>query len=69
VCGEAAADPALALVLTGLGVTSLSAAPSALPDVRAALASHTLADCRRLADLALSAPDAQTARTAVTTAL
>jgi phosphoenolpyruvate-protein phosphotransferase (PTS system enzyme I) len=69
VCGEAAADPALALVLTGLGVTSLSAAPGRLPDVRAHLASHTLDDCRRLADLALSAPDAQTARTHVTTAL
>ncbi|MBL0781514.1 phosphoenolpyruvate--protein phosphotransferase, partial [Streptomyces albidoflavus] len=31
VCGEAASDPLLALVLTGLGVTSLSAAPAACP--------------------------------------
>ncbi len=65
VCGESAADPALALVLTGLGVTSLSAAPAALPDVRAALATHTLADCRELADLARTAPDAATARSRV----
>src|SRR3954452_602766 len=34
VCGEAASDPLLALVLVGLGVTSLSMAPSSLPSVR-----------------------------------
>ncbi|MFF2145704.1 phosphoenolpyruvate--protein phosphotransferase [Kitasatospora sp. NPDC058190] len=62
VCGEAAADPALALVLVGLGITSLSAAPAALPEVRAALASHTLAQCRELAELALLANDAADAR-------
>ncbi|MFH9352216.1 phosphoenolpyruvate--protein phosphotransferase [Kitasatospora sp. NPDC017646] len=62
VCGEAAADPALALVLVGLGITSLSAAPAALPEVRAALAAHTLAQCRELAELALLADDAATAR-------
>ncbi|MEJ3744341.1 phosphoenolpyruvate--protein phosphotransferase [Actinomycetes bacterium KLBMP 9797] len=54
VCGEAASDPRLAVVLVGLGVTSLSMAPVALPAVRAALAAHTLADCRRLAAEALS---------------
>jgi phosphotransferase system enzyme I (PtsI) len=53
VCGEAAADPELAVVLAGLGVTSLSMAPSAIAEVRAALAEHTLADCRRLAAKAL----------------
>ncbi|MEE1782798.1 phosphoenolpyruvate--protein phosphotransferase [Streptomyces sp. SP17BM10] len=62
VCGEAAADPALALVLVGLGVTSLSAAPASLPEVRAALATHTLAECRELAELALLADDAVTSR-------
>lgn len=65
VCGEAASDPALALVLVGLGVTSLSTAPACLPEVRAALAAHTLADCRTLADLARQAPDALTARAEV----
>ncbi|MFK4687708.1 phosphoenolpyruvate--protein phosphotransferase [Streptomyces pristinaespiralis] len=65
VCGEAAADPLLALVLVGLGVSSLSAAPSCLGDVRATLAAHTLDDCRRLAALALAAPDATAARAAV----
>ena len=38
VCGEAAADPALAPVLVGLGVTSLSMTARALPDVGAVLA-------------------------------
>lgn len=49
VCGEAAADPKLAPVLVGLGVTSLSMAPSAIPEVRAALIEYTLADCRAMA--------------------
>ena len=56
VCGEAAADPKLALVLVGVGITSLSMAPSALAEVRAALAAHTMADCRRLAAQALTVP-------------
>jgi phosphotransferase system enzyme I (PtsI) len=62
VCGEAASDPALAVVLVGLGVTSLSMAPRAIPAVRAALAERTLDECRRLAAAALSAADAVTAR-------
>lgn len=53
VCGEAAADPRLAPVLVGLGITSLSMAPSAIADVRAALAAHTLAECREAARAAL----------------
>jgi len=68
VCGEAAADPVLALVLVGLGVTSLSMAASALADVRLLLARHTLADCRALAGLALSSPDAASARSAARSA-
>lgn len=65
VCGEAAAHPLMALVLVGLGVTSLSMAPIAIAEVRATLARHTLAECRHLAKLARSAPDAITARSAV----
>ncbi len=41
VCGEAAADPILACVLVGLGVTSLSAAAAAVTAVGAKLASVT----------------------------
>jgi phosphoenolpyruvate-protein phosphotransferase (PTS system enzyme I) len=65
VCGEAASDPLLALVLVGLGVTSLSMAPVCLPDIRAALAEHTLEQCRALAAAALQASSAVTARATV----
>src|SRR5699024_11152654 len=49
VCGEAAADPHLACVLLGLGVSSLSVADAALPHVGAALTGRTLEQCRELA--------------------
>lgn len=65
VCGEAAADPLLALVLVGLGVTSLSMTPRSVPAVGAALAAHTLSECEALAALALEAGSAQEARDAV----
>jgi len=65
VCGEAASDPQLALVLAGLGVGSLSMAAACLPDVRATLAAHTLDTCRDLARMALAAPSAPDARAAV----
>lgn len=65
VCGEAAADPLLAPILAGLGVTSLSMSPRAIPQVRAALAGRTEADCRRLAEQAVAAPDAASARALV----
>jgi phosphoenolpyruvate-protein phosphotransferase (PTS system enzyme I) len=65
VCGEAASDPALALVLVGLGVTSLSMAPVNLPAVRASLARHTAGECADLAAVALQARDGQAARAAV----
>lgn len=65
VCGEAAADPALAVALVGLGVTSLSMTPRALPDVAAVLAATDLATCRVLARRAADAPSAADARAAV----
>ena len=65
VCGEAAADPALAVVLVGLGVATLSMTARALPDVAAALASLTYKECRRIARLALRAESDDGARTAV----
>ncbi|MEO3821720.1 phosphoenolpyruvate--protein phosphotransferase [Plantactinospora sp. B24E8] len=65
VCGEAAADPLLAPVLVGLGVTSLSMSGRALPRVRAALAQRSYPDCERLARLALYADDPVRAREAV----
>ncbi|MDR0417604.1 MAG: hypothetical protein LBH76_09915 [Propionibacteriaceae bacterium] len=62
VCGEAAGLPALAAVLAGLGVTSLSMAASALPAVAAVLAATELGRCQQLARLALAAPRAADAR-------
>ncbi|QIG38344.1 phosphoenolpyruvate--protein phosphotransferase [Microbacterium sp. 4R-513] len=64
ICGEAAADPLLAVVLVGLGATSLSMAPTALADVRASLLQYTLAEARGIAEAALAADDAASARTA-----
>lgn len=64
VCGEAAADPLLAVVLVGLGATSLSMTPAALADVRAELLRHTLPDAERLAAAALVATTAAEARAA-----
>jgi phosphotransferase system enzyme I (PtsI) len=54
ICGEAGASPALAPVLVGLGVTSLSMSASAVADVRDALAAVTLAQCREMASDALA---------------
>jgi len=64
VCGEAAADPELALVLTGLGVTSLSMSAAAIAPVRAALARVTQAQCERAAAAARTADSAEEARRA-----
>ncbi|QYJ05654.1 phosphoenolpyruvate--protein phosphotransferase [Nocardioides panacisoli] len=69
VCGEAAADPQLAAVLVGLGVTSLSMAAAAVRSVGARLGDLTLAQCEAAAAAALAAPDPASARTAATTAL
>jgi len=62
VCGEAAADPALAVVLVGLGVTSLSMSASALADVRAELLTVTLDEAKARAQQALGARSAAEAR-------
>ena len=65
VCGEAAADPLLACVLVGLGVSSLSCAASAVPGVGARLGTVDLATCEQAAEAALTADDPQAARAAV----
>ena len=69
VCGEAAADPVLACVLTGLGVTSLSAAAAAIQGVGAKLAQVTLQQCRDAADAVLGTASAADARAAALAAL
>lgn len=65
VCGESAADPLMALVLVGLGVTSLSMSGGAVPPVRYALRHHSLERCRELAALALAGRTAREVQAAV----
>jgi phosphotransferase system enzyme I (PtsI) len=62
VCGEAAADPSLAVVLVGLGATSLSMSATALADVRAELLTVTLEEARARAERVLTARSAVEAR-------
>jgi phosphoenolpyruvate-protein phosphotransferase/dihydroxyacetone kinase phosphotransfer subunit len=64
VCGEAAADPLLALVLTGLGISSLSMAPRALAGVGHSLAAVTFEQCRRAARAACESDSPTSAREA-----
>jgi phosphoenolpyruvate-protein phosphotransferase/dihydroxyacetone kinase phosphotransfer subunit len=65
VCGEAAADPLLALVLVGLGMSILSMAPVALAEVGRNLAAVTFEVCRRAARAACDADSPAAAREAV----
>ena len=53
VCGEMSSTPLCALLLVGFGVRTLSAPPSALPQVKQALRSVTLADCEAMANRSL----------------
>jgi phosphotransferase system enzyme I (PtsI) len=65
VCGEAAADPLLACVLVGMGVTSLSMASAAVRPVGARLASASMDALEDAAEAALAASDPKAARDAV----
>jgi phosphoenolpyruvate-protein kinase (PTS system EI component) len=69
VCGEAAADPLLAAVLVGLGVSSLSMSPRSRGPVATELAAVTVDQCRRAADAACAARTAADARAAARDAL
>ena len=69
VCGESASDPAFAVVLAGLGITSVSASPSQVNVVSNALASVTLEQAKSVASAALSGTDAASAKAAALSAL
>lgn len=64
VCGEAAADPLLACVLVGMGITSLSMNHTALADVGARLATSSMDLCQLAARGALAAHDPGSAKLA-----
>lgn len=65
VCGEAAGDPGLAVVLVGLGVNSLSMTPRSLPTVAKVLSTVTLDQAKELAAKAVAARTAEEGRGAV----
>ncbi len=62
VCGESAANPQLAAVLIGLGVTSLSMAPSALAEVRGFLAGIDRGTCLQVANAVTGLSSAEEAK-------
>jgi phosphotransferase system enzyme I (PtsI) len=65
VCGEAAADPLLAVALIGMGITSLSMASAAVRAVGAQLSAVSSDTCREAAGVALAAVDPLAGRDAV----
>ncbi len=69
VCGEAAADPILACVLLGMGVTSLSMAASAVSTVGAQISAVSLAQCEAAAEAVKAARSSGDARTLARDAL
>lgn len=69
VCGEMAGDPAAVVLLMGLGVDSLSMAPSSLPRVKWVVRSFTLAQARELAAAALALDESTAIRELLNQAL
>ena len=65
VCGEAAGDPALAVVLVGLGVNSLSMTPRSMPAVAAVLETVSIDEAKTIAHMAVGAASAEDAKAAV----
>jgi phosphotransferase system enzyme I (PtsI) len=64
ICGQAAADPLLAVVLVGLGATSLSMSPKALVDVRAEIKKYTREQAVQIAAAAVAQAEAADAKVA-----
>jgi phosphocarrier protein FPr/phosphocarrier protein len=63
VCGGLASDPLAIPILLGLGITELSSAPAMVPEVKALVATLTLATCREHATAALACRSADEVRT------
>ena len=64
VCGESASDPTFAVVLAGLGITSVSASPSQVDVVKTALSSVDLAKAKEIANAVLAATSPEAAKAA-----
>jgi len=52
-CGEMAADPAVAILLIGLGIDEISTSPLILPKVKKAIRSVTLKQAKEIAQEAM----------------
>ena len=61
-CGALASDLVAAPILIGLGVTELSGAPGAVPELKQLIRGLTLAQCRQIADRALAQTSAAEVR-------
>ncbi|MEY3999831.1 MAG: hypothetical protein RLZZ626_186, partial [Actinomycetota bacterium] len=64
VCGESASDPTFAVVLAGLGISSVSASPSQVDVVKTALSSVDLAKAKEIANAVLAATSPEEAKAA-----
>jgi phosphotransferase system enzyme I (PtsI) len=53
-CGEMSSDPAIALLLVGLGIDEISASPVALPKIKKAIRSIRYADAKEIAQKSLA---------------
>jgi phosphotransferase system enzyme I (PtsI) len=69
VCGESASDPTFAVVLAGLGISSVSASPSQVDVVRTALSSVDVAKAKNVANRVLEATSPEAAKAAALSAL
>ena len=69
VCGEAASDPLLAVVLAGMGFDSVSASPSSVADVTSALSVVDTGLAQKVAQISLQQKSAASAKSAAKAAL
>lgn len=69
VCGESASDPTFAVVLAGLGISSVSASPSQVNVVDTALSSLDLAKAKEVANRVLEAQSPEAAKAAALASL
>jgi len=69
VCGESASDPAFAVVLAGLGISSVSVSKSQVEAVRNALSSLDLGKAKAVANAVLAAKTPEEAKAAALNAL
>jgi phosphotransferase system enzyme I (PtsI) len=59
VCGEMSSNPGRALLLLGMGIRSLSVPPSALPQVKKAIRSVSVDQCRQIAERVMNLESAR----------